>query len=83
MLPDTVRGPRGLAVLTALMKGFTRLGGFFMQTDIIDNAILLEAQKNPEKYQHLAVRVSGWSARFVTLSREWQEMIINRTAQEE
>lgn len=83
LLQDTVRGPRGLAVLIALMKGFISLGGFFMQTDIIDNAILLEAQKNPEKYQHLAVRVSGWSARFVTLSREWQEMIINRTAQGE
>lgn len=47
-----------------------------MQPDIIDAEILKEAQKNPEKYQTLSVRVSGWNARFVTLNKEWQDMVI-------
>ena len=42
---------------------------------------MLEAQAHPENYRNLAVRISGWSARFVTLDQEWQEMIIQRTQQ--
>ena len=40
-----------------------------------------DAQEHPEKYPNLAVRVSGWSARFATLNKEMQEMIIVRTEQ--
>ena len=68
-------------LLTGLMRGFCDLDGFFMQLDVADNQVLLDAQKNPEAYRSLSVRVSGWSARFVTLSREWQDMIIQRTTQ--
>jgi len=63
------------------MRGFLTLGGFFMQLDIMDAHVLEEAQKNPEAYKTLSVRVSGWNARFVTLDREWQEMILERSAQ--
>ena len=42
---------------------------------------LLAAQKDPQKYKTLSVRVSGWNARFITLEKEWQSMIIERTAQ--
>jgi len=42
---------------------------------------LREAQKDPQKYKTLSVRVSGWNARFVTLNEEWQNMIIERTSQ--
>ena len=66
-------------VIISLLKAFVKLGGFFMQIDVLDNAILLEAQKHPENYQNLSVRISGWSARFVTLSDQWQRMIIERT----
>ena len=52
-----------------------------MQVDVVDTAVLREAQKHPEQYQSLAVRVSGWSARFVTLCDEWQQMIIERSEQ--
>ncbi len=52
------------------------LGGFFMQPDILDAAVLREAQEYPENYQTLSVRVSGWNARFVTLNKEWQDMVI-------
>ena len=48
---------------------------------MLDAAVLRRAQEHPEDYKTLSVRVSGWNARFITLDREWQEMIIERTAQ--
>ncbi len=81
LLPSTVAGENGLEALISLMRGFLTLGGFFMQLDVVDEAILKEAQKHPEQYKTLSVRVSGWNARFVTLDRDWQQMIIERSAQ--
>lgn len=79
--PSAVEGEEGLDALEGLIAGFLRLNGFFMQIDVMDNAVLLEAQRHPEQYPNLTVRISGWSARFVTLSHEWQQMIIERSAQ--
>ena len=78
--PTAVRGENGLAALEALLRSFLKLGGYFMQMDVIDAEVLREAQKNPEAYKTLSVRVSGWNARFVTLDTRWQQMIIDRTA---
>ena len=78
--PSCARGEEGLAGIQALIRGFLALGGFFMQIDVIDNSELLDAREHPEKYPTLAVRISGWSARFVTLDENWQRMIIERTA---
>ena len=78
--PNSVKDEDGLEAIESLLRGFIDLGGFFIQIDVLDNEILLEAQKHPEKYQNLAVRISGWSARFVTLNDEWQRMIIERTS---
>ena len=50
-----------------------------MQIDIADAALLKRAQEYPAEYSSLSVRVSGWNARFVTLNREWQDMIIAQT----
>ena len=60
------------------MRGFVTLGGFFMQPDVVDVSVLREAQREPESHQNLSVRVSGWNARFVTLNKEWQDMIIDQ-----
>ncbi len=76
LLPSTVAGEEGLCALVALMRGFVAEGGFFIQPDVADAAILRDAQEHPEAYQTLSVRVSGWNARFVTLCREWQDMVI-------
>ena len=81
LLPSCTDGEDGIAALTGLIRGFVLLGGFFMQPDVIDNEILKAAQEHPEDYQTLSVRVSGWNARFVTLDCEWQQMIIERTAE--
>ena len=81
LYPDTVDGENGAAALMALITGFIELGGYFMQIDVIDAAVLRAAQEDPAAFKTLSVRVSGWNARFVTLDREWQNMIIERTAQ--
>ena len=64
--------------LDTLKTESVSLGGFFVQSDIVDASVLREAQKNPESYKTLSVRVSGWNARFITLDKEWQEMVIEQ-----
>lgn len=81
LYPDTVYGKNGVDALISLMKGFLALDGYFMQIDVVDESMLRAAQENPAAFKTLSVRVSGWNARFVTLDREWQNMIIERTAQ--
>ncbi|MBQ8341720.1 MAG: hypothetical protein IJY22_05020 [Clostridia bacterium] len=76
LLSTSTAGESGLDALISLIRGFVTLGGFFMQPDVMDTALLRAAQENPEEYSTLSVRVSGWNARFVTLNREWQEMVI-------
>ncbi len=81
ILPASVTGETGLRALAGLMRTFVQLGGIFMQIDVVDSALLREAQDHPEKYPNLSVRISGWSARFATLTKEWQDMVITRTDQ--
>jgi len=81
IFPSALNGDNGVTSLCALMDGFLTLGGSFMQLDTVDVQTLREAQKDPQKYKTLSVRVSGWNARFVTLNEEWQNMIIERTSQ--
>jgi formate C-acetyltransferase len=76
LLPHDLDGERGIEALTALLRSFVALGGFFMQPDVVDAAMLKDAQEHPENYTTLSVRVSGWNARFVTLNKEWQDMVI-------
>ncbi len=82
LLPSSVAGEGGLQALMGLMRGFVALGGYFMQPDVADVEVLRQAQACPEEHQTLSVRVSGWNARFVTLNKEWQDMVIaqNETA---
>ncbi len=81
MHPASVKGERGVDAMVALMRSFVRLGGWFLHIDVVDSAMLVDAQRHPEKYPNLPVRVAGWSARFATLDKNWQDMIIARTQQ--
>ena len=78
LLTSSVEGEGGLLGLVSLIRGFVNLGGFFMQPDVVDASILRDAQTHPEEYTTLSVRVSGWNARFVTLDKEWQDMVIKQ-----
>lgn len=65
-------------VLLALVEAFFSQGGQELQINCLDADMLREAQRNPEKYQNLVVRVAGFCARFVDLSPEQQEEMIAR-----
>ncbi len=67
--------------LQSLIRTYFKLNGMQMQINVVDKETLLEAQRFPEEYRNLIVRVSGWSARFTTLSKALQDDIISRTAQ--
>jgi len=79
--PASVKGENGITALTALLKTFVRLGGWYVHVDVMDTELLRDAQEHPEKYPNLSVRIAGWSARFATLNKQWQDMIIERTQQ--
>ena len=79
LLPAYANNENGVSAIVALIKSFVLLGGHFMQLDIADAELLKKAQEHPEDYQNLSVRVSGWNARFVTMNKEWQDMIIERS----
>lgn len=76
--PELASQNNGVYTVNRLIRGFIELGGQFLQIDVTDKNALLAAQCEPEKYKELSVRVSGWNARFVTLDKEWQDMIIKR-----
>jgi len=78
--PQTLAGDRDLAKLAALIRGYFELDAFHVQFNVFDRETLLAAQRSPADYRHLLVRVAGYSARFVTLSREVQDAIIQRTS---
>jgi formate C-acetyltransferase len=77
--PSSLQYETGLRSLEALLKTFIRLGGWYLQLDVVSPDLLRDAQKRPELYPNLVVRISGWSARFATLCKEWQDAIIERT----
>ncbi len=81
ILPQSVEGENGINALMSLTKTFRKRGGFYMHVDVVDSSLLIDAQMHPEKYPNLPVRVAGWSARFNTLEKDWQDMIIQRTQQ--
>ena len=49
-----------------------------LQLNCVSKEVLLDAQRNPEKYPHIIVRVTGFSAKFTSLSKEWQDEVISR-----
>ena len=79
--PSALAGREGLEKFVALIQAFFDQKGMHMQFNVVDRETLLDAQKHPEKYQHLVVRVAGYSALFTTLSRSLQDDIIRRTEQ--
>ena len=80
--PSALEGISGLESFVALVRGYFDQKGSHVQFNVVSRETLRDAQKNPEKYKSLVVRVAGYSARFTTLSKSLQEDIINRTEQQ-
>ena len=79
--PSALEGDSGLESFVALVRGFFDRKGSHVQFNVVSRETLLDAQKHPENYQGLVVRVAGYSALFTTLSKSLQDDIINRTQQ--
>ena len=79
--PSALSGMSGLTKFVALIRSYFDQKGMHVQFNVVTKETLIDAQKNPEKYKTLVVRVAGYSALFTTLSRSLQDDIINRTEQ--
>lgn len=75
----TFRNESGIEKVAQLVKSFILLGGHQLQLNAINRDRLLDAQKHPEKYPNLIVRVWGWSGYFNELDVEFQNHVISRT----
>ena len=76
------RNLRGIKNLSGLVRGYFDMDGMQIQFNVASTKTLRDAQKNPEKYKGLLIRVAGYSAFFTELHPEMQEDIINRTEHE-
>ncbi len=81
-LPSVLAGDEGLDKMAALIRTYFRLDGHHIQFNVVDSETLRDAQKHPDRYRDLLVRVAGYSDYFVDLDIYHQEEIIARTAQE-
>ncbi|WMJ88183.1 trans-4-hydroxy-L-proline dehydratase [Anaerocolumna sp. MB42-C2] len=79
--PSVVAGETGLEQMANLIRAYFELDGHHLQFNVIDRKTLLDAQKNPEEYKDLIVRVAGYSDHFRNLSKALQDEIIERTEQ--
>ncbi len=77
--PSMVRSPEHVDKLAAMLRAYNEVGGTALQLNIIDAGTLRLAQKEPDLYRNLMVRVTGYNAFFTQVGRELQEEIIKRT----
>jgi formate C-acetyltransferase len=78
MNPSLVRDESHRGKLKAFLRGYIENGGTALQINVLDAETLRDAQKNPEDYRHLLVRVTGYNAYFTSIGRELQNEIIER-----
>ena len=66
----------GIEKTASLVEAFIQLGGHQMQLNAVNRDVMLDAQKHPENYKNLIVRIWGWSAYFCELDKEYQDHVI-------
>ena len=76
--PTAVAGEEGLQAFAALITTYFDQGGYALQFNIFDADTLRDAQKHPDRYRSLQIRVTGWSVYFNALSKYEQDQIIER-----
>lgn len=80
-MPELLADDAGLDKLAHLVRTYFKLDGHHIQFNVVSKETLLEAQKHPEKYRDLIVRVAGYSDYFCDIGKELQDEIITRTEQ--
>jgi trans-4-hydroxy-L-proline dehydratase len=76
--PALVRTAEGREKFKGFLRGYCRNGGTCLQLNIVDAEMLRDAQRHPENYRHLLVRVTGYNAYFTSIGRELQDELIAR-----
>lgn len=79
--PSAVEGEKGTRNMMALIKTYFEMKGQHVQFNVVSSKTLRDAQKNPEKYRDLIVRVAGFSVYFTNIDKVLQNDIIERTEQ--
>ena len=79
--PGVVAGEEGLMGMANLIRTYFNMDGHHIQFNVIERKTLIEAQKHPDEYKDLIVRVAGYSDHFRNLSKALQDEIIERTEQ--
>ncbi|MFT8787339.1 MAG: trans-4-hydroxy-L-proline dehydratase [Bifidobacterium psychraerophilum] len=80
--PSVVAGKHGIMSMSALIRMYFTLDGHHMQFNVVDRSTLIDAQRHPDQYTDLIVRVAGYSDYFNNLDRALQDEIIARTEQD-
>ncbi len=76
--PALLREPEQQAKFKAFLRGYVENGGTALQVNMVDAAMLRDAQQHPEDYRHLLVRITGYNAYFTSIGKELQDEIIAR-----
>jgi formate C-acetyltransferase len=76
--PSLLKTEDGAKLIADTLETYFEIGGLYLQINVVDRETLADAQIHPEKHRDLVVRVTGYSAYFVTLSPECQDTIISR-----
>jgi len=76
--PSLIRDPEHQEKFAGFLRGYIENGGTALQINMINADILRDAQKHPENYRHLLVRVTGYNAYFTSIGKELQDEIIAR-----
>jgi formate C-acetyltransferase len=81
--PSMLRDREHRGKFKAFIRGYVENGGTALQINMLDPDMLRDAQKNPQDYRHLLVRVTGYNAYFTTVGKELQNEIICRVSHQQ
>ncbi len=80
--PSIIKDPEHQDKFKAFLKGYAQNGGTCLQVNMLDPEMLIDAQKHPQDYRHLLVRITGYNAYFTSVGRELQNEVIARLSHE-